>query len=181
MSKLKWITVTLLLMGVPILIAAQTGRRSVQPIYDGQDQLSPPLKLVRCDGCVQPQEGAYGLRSRTVTIVTEAWSSAPAKEERDISRHVIVERWYFDDPADVPYFPTIPGKLPGIFPGWDQAPEFGERSVRPGMGNVVFSKGNVLVLISVNSKVLAATRYRPYIDEVARKVEAALKAGANRP
>ncbi|MBI3927369.1 MAG: hypothetical protein HY319_17660 [Armatimonadetes bacterium] len=117
-----------------------------------------------------------------MTIVDEDWSSPRAEKEGDISRAVIITRWYFDNPADIPYFATIPGKVMGtLFPGWDKVAEFGQRSLRPGKGSIIFSKGNVLVSISVNSKVLAAKRYTPYIDDIARRVEAALKPGVNKP
>ncbi len=182
MTRSYWIMIGLILTVAVMPLWAQTDRRPMRPIFEGQDDLKPPLKLLGCDGWVQSQEGAYGLSSKTITIVHESWSSPPAKQQGDFSRGVIIKRWYFDNPKDIPYFPTIPGKLTGSpFPGWDKTPEFGERSLRYGIGNITFAKGNVLVSISLNSNNLSATRYRPYIDKIAAEVEAALVSGINKP
>lgn len=182
MRRSYWILLVGLILTVAVVpLWAQTDRRPTKEIFSGRDQLQPLLKLTRSDGWVQRQEGAYGLSSATITILDEHWY-AQSKSEGDIGRVVFIRRWYFDNPKDIPYFPTIPGKLTGSpFPGWDKTPEFGERSLRYGNGNITFAKGNVLVSISVNSKKLSATRYRPYIDQIAAEVEAALGSGMNRP
>lgn len=177
------VPLVLLLIPTAVVAGAHSGQK-MTPIYDGKDGLLRPLRLRNCLGWVQAQDGAYGLSSRTITMVDEVWYSGPARAEGESSRLVEIRLWYFDNAADIPYFPTIPGKVMGsvAFPGWDRTAEFGDRSLRINPARVLFSKGNVLVDISLGSLQLARSgSIRSYVDAVARKVEAAIHEGVNRP
>ncbi len=184
MQRLKILAFILLLLITTAALAGAHSAQKMTPIYDGKDGLLPPLRLQNCLGRVQVQDGAYGLSSRTITRISEVWYSGPVQVEGESSRLIEIRLWYFDNAADIPYFPTIPGKVMGsvAFPGWDRTAEFGDRSLRINPARVLFSKGNVLVDISLGSLQLARSgSIRSHVDAVARKVEAAIHEGVNWP